>query len=505
MQYISTRGGNYGYTSAQAILQGIAPDGGLLVPERIPELTPDDILSLKDMDYCARAVRILSEFLDDYSREELEEYVGLAYGEEKFGEDPAPLVRLNKYNDYEYMLELWHGPTSAFKDMALQLLPHLLTAASRKTGDGRKVCILTATSGDTGKAALEGFRDVPGTAVAVFYPSEGVSETQRLQMVTQEGGNVTSIGVQGNFDDAQAGVKALFADQELGAQLDAAGVMLSSANSINWGRLAPQIVYYFSAYADMLKSGYIEPEEKINVVVPTGNFGNILSAWYAMQMGLPIHKLVCASNRNKVLSDFIRNGVYDRRREFYRTLSPSMDILVSSNLERLLFEMSGRDAGVVSGWMASLAASGSYSLEPGLLRRIQEHFVGGFSDDVGTLRTIREVYDRTDHLIDTHTAVGFNVYGRYQSRSGDQSKTLYVSTANPFKFTEAVSDALYGVGYRKGRSTRVLFEELSAECGLKVPEGLDGLENRPVLHGSMVAREGMKAAVLDFLGLENGA
>lgn len=501
MRYISTRGGDYSYTSAQAILQGIAPDGGLFVPDHFPEYTLDDILSLQGMKYVDRAVRILSDFLDDYTPSELEEYVSQAYDELRFGENPAPLVRFSKCNELEYVLELWHGPTAAFKDMALQLLPYLMTAASRKTGNNRKVCVLTATSGDTGKAALEGFRDVPGTCVAVFYPSEGVSETQRLQMVTQEGDNVAAIGVVGNFDDTQTGVKAIFTDEELVGRLDAAGVTLSSANSINWGRLAPQIVYYFSAYADMLSAAYIEPGEKINIVVPTGNFGNILSAWYAMKMGLPVHKLICASNRNKVLSDFVRNGVYDRKREFYKTLSPSMDILVSSNLERLLFEVSGRDAGAVAKWMASLAETGSYTLEPLQLRRIQDVLVGGFCDDQGTLRTIRELYDRTDHLVDTHTAVGFNVYGRYQSRSGDMTKTVFVSTASPFKFTESVAEALYGTGYRRGRSTKTLFEEVAVESGLAIPEGLVGLEARPVLHNEVIERDEMKEAVLKFLDI----
>lgn len=501
MRYISTRGGDFSCTASQAILQGIAPNGGLLVPDHLPQLSEEDILDLRDLDYQARAVRILSEFLDDYTSEEIRESVAEAYDELKFGENPAPLVRLNKYNAAEYMLELWHGPTAAFKDMALQLLPRLMTAASRKNGDGRRICVLTATSGDTGKAALEGFKDVEGTSVAVFYPCDGVSETQRLQMVTQEGGNVEVFGVRGNFDDTQTGVKRIFTDPEVAARLDAAGVALSSANSINWGRLVPQIVYYFSAYADMLKAEYIEPGEKVNFVVPTGNFGNILAAWYATDMGLPVHKLICASNRNKVLSDFIRNGVYDRRREFFKTLSPSMDILVSSNLERLLFEVSGRNAALVAGWMESLAGTGSYSVEPAHLRRIQEKLVGGFCDDPGTLRTIRELYDRTDHLVDTHTAVGFNVYGRYQARSGDPAKTVFVSTASPFKFTDAVADALYGSGYRKGRSSRTLFEEVSAESGLPVPEGLAGLYSRPVLHDTVIGREDMRDAVLRFLGL----
>lgn len=505
MRYISTRGHEGSFTASQAILRGIAPDGGLLVPDRIPQLDLEEITALCDLDYRGRAVRILSLFLDDYTQAELEEAVDLAYDEEKFGEHPAPLVRLNKYNPYEYMLELWHGPTSAFKDMALQLLPHLLTAAVRKNGTDRRICILTATSGDTGKAALEGFRDVPGTAVAVFYPEQGVSETQRLQMVTQEGSNVTVVGVRGNFDDTQTGVKEIFGDPALAARLDAAGVMLSSANSINWGRLVPQIVYHFSAYADMLKAEYIEPGEAINIVVPTGNFGNILSAWYAAKMGLPVHKLICASNRNKILSDFIRNGVYDRRREFYKTLSPSMDILVSSNLERLLFEVSDRDPVKVADWMASLRENGSYALDPVQLRRVQELLVGGFCDDAGTLRTIRELYDRTDHLVDPHTAVGFNVYGRYLQRSGDTAKTVFVATACPFKFTEAIADALYGPGFGKEKSSRELFSEIAEESGLEIPPGIAGLDQRPVLHDRVVNRDDMREAVLRFLDLTDDA
>lgn len=341
MKFISTRGYSEKFDSAQVIKMGIAPDGGLFVPESIPVITQDDINEMMLMTYPQLAAKVISMYLTDYTKQELQEYCDLAYSEEKFGEDPLPLVLLNKYNPREYILELWHGPTCAFKDVALQLLPYLMTAAVRKTGENRKVVILTATSGDTGKAALEGFKDVPGTEVIVFYPVDGVSDAQRLQMVTTEGDNVHVVAVDGCFDDAQTGVKSIFSDEDLNQELHNQGVMLSSANSINWGRLVPQIAYYVYSYVSLLKNEAIEPGEKVNFVVPTGNFGNILAAWFAKEMGIPVHKLICASNKNKVLSDFFRSGTYDRNRPFYKTNSPSMDILISSNLERLLFEVSG--------------------------------------------------------------------------------------------------------------------------------------------------------------------
>lgn len=499
MHYISTRGDETRFTSAQAIRQGIAPDGGLLVPEYLPEVSIEEITGLAGVDYVERAVRILSLFLTDYSSEELRQYAEEAYNEERFNTQVAPLVQLNKYNDREYMLELWHGPTAAFKDMALQLLPHLLTAAMEKTGEPCHVCILTATSGDTGKAALAGFCNVPGTSVIVFYPSKGVSEAQRLQMITQEGDNLAVIAVNGNFDDAQTGVKQIFADKELTAELRQKGIFLSSANSINWGRLAPQIVYYFSAYADLIQSGRIEAGEPVNFVVPTGNFGNILAGYYARRMGLPVNKLICASNSNRVLSDFIRDGVYKSRREFIRTVSPSMDILVSSNLERLLFELNGRDSDKITEWMNSLQETGSYSIDRQTLRQLQEAVVGGYADDAGTLKTIREIYDRTDHLVDTHTAVGFNVYGRYVGRSNDPSKTIFVSTASPFKFIHAVGDALYGNGYSKGRSEATLLHQLAEESGMEIPETLLDLNSKPVLHTRVIQKEEMRETVADLL------
>jgi len=502
MEYISTRGASPACSSAEAIRRGLAPDGGLYVPESIPVLDPDEIASLVRLPFPDRVVFILSRFLTDYAPGELHRMADEAYAEEKFVPSPAPLVPLNIYSDRMYFLELWHGPTAAFKDLALQILPHLMTAALRKSGTQKEVRILAATSGDTGKAALEGFRDVPGTSVVVFYPSKGVSDAQRLQMVTQEGANCRVVAVEGNFDDAQAGVKRIFSDADAAAELDRSGVFLSSANSINWGRLAPQIAYYFSAYADLLAATPkppLEPMqmgEKINLVVPTGNFGNILAAWYAMRMGLPVHKLICASNRNKVLADFLRTGTYDRRRELFRTNSPSMDILVSSNLERLLFELGGRDAGKVAAWMKDLGEKGSYAVDPATYRALSEVFVGGFADEQGTVKTIREVYDRFDHVVDTHTAVGFNVYERYAARTNDTTRTIFVSTASPFKFASTVCDALFGNGYSRGRSEAVLLDELSEESGMEIPAGLSGLADKPVLHEALIQADGMKEAAL---------
>lgn len=499
MKYISTRGGEAGFESSLAILQGIAPDGGLLVPDELPQVSESELRALSRRSYPERVADILARFLTDYRPDELLDYARQAYAEDRFDPSPAPVVGLNKYLNREFVLELWHGPTGAFKDMALQILPHLLTAAVRKTGSRDRVAILAATSGDTGKAALEGFRDIPGTDVVVFYPEKGVSDAQRRQMTTQEGANCHVVAVEGNFDDAQAGVKAIFQDPELSGELAAAGIRLSSANSINWGRLAPQVAYYFSAYCDLLAANVLEPGERINFVVPTGNFGNILAAWYALRMGLPIRRLICASNRNKVLSDFIRNGTYDRRREFFRTLSPSMDILVSSNLERLLFELAGRDPAAVRNWMADLRDKGQYTIDAQSLRRLQEVFVGGFADDQGTTKSIRELYDRLDHVFDPHTAVGFNVYERYAARSGDAARTVFVATASPYKFCPAVCDALYGNGFSRGRGEPALVEALARESGLPAPSWLQDMAGKPVLHDRKIDRNRMKDEVRRIL------
>ncbi|MCQ2502603.1 MAG: threonine synthase [Saccharofermentans sp.] len=499
MNYISTRGYEGKFSSSEAISRGIAPDGGLFVPESIPQLTQEDLEAMQTMEFYQLSAFVLSKFLTDFTEEELLDYTRQAYAEEKWGENPVPLVQLNEYNDREFMLELWHGPTCAFKDVALQLLPHLMTAAAKKTGLTKKICILTATSGDTGKAALEGFKDLPGTEIIVFYPTGGVSEAQKLQMVTTGGDNTHVIAVNGCFDDAQTGVKNIFGNKEFAELLDANGITLSSANSINWGRLAPQIAYYVYSYVELLRKGKIELTESFNIVVPTGNFGNILAAWFAKQMGIPVHRLICASNRNKVLCDFFSGGVYDRNREFYKTTSPSMDILISSNLERLLFEITGKDSEKVKEWMKELNTEGKYSVDKDTLKALQRLFVGGFADETGVSKTILEVYDRTDNVIDPHTAVGFNIYGRYHQRSGDESKTVFASTAAPFKFAPAVMDSLRGIGYSEALSTSELITELAEESGLMIPQSIAELPTLEVRHKDVIEKEQMQDKVREIL------
>ena len=499
MNYISTRGYDRKYSAAEAIITGIAPDGGLFVPETIPQISAGEIEEMKNMQFFQISARVLSKYLTDFTEAELLEFAQAAYDEEKCGENPIPLVQLNAYNDREYILELWHGPTCAFKDVALQMLPHLMTASVKKTGINKKICILTATSGDTGKAALEGFKDLPGTEIIVFYPTGGVSDAQKLQMVTTEGSNTHVIAVNGCFDDAQTGVKKIFGDEAFAAKLDANGIMLSSANSINWGRLAPQIAYYVYSYVELLRQEKIGKGEEINIVVPTGNFGNILAAWFAKQMGIPVRKLICASNRNKVLCDFFSTGTYDRNREFFKTTSPSMDILISSNLERLLYEVAGGNSAQVIEWMTGLNTEGKYSVDKDTLKSLQHSFVGGFADETGVAKTILDVYDRTDHVIDTHTAVGFNIYGRYHTRSNDETKTVFVSTASPFKFAPAVMDSSRGAGYSNGRSIETVIKELSDESGLEIPKSIAELGTKEIRHKDVIDKEQMEDKVAEIL------
>lgn len=499
MKFISTRGYDKKFSAQEAIVMGIAPDGGLFVPESIPTLSDSDIEDLCTKSFAEISAKVLSMYLEDFTEAELLDYTTQAYAEEKWGPTPLPLVQLNEYNDKEYILELWHGPTSAFKDVALQLLPHLLTASIKKTGENKKICILTATSGDTGKAALEGFKNLPGTEIIVFYPTGGVSEAQKLQMITTDGDNTHVIAVNGCFDDAQTGVKIIFGDEEFSKELDSHGIMLSSANSINWGRLAPQIAYYVYSYVDLLRREKIEKGEAINFVVPTGNFGNILAAWFAKQMGIPVKKLVCASNKNKVLCDFFSSGKYDRNREFFKTTSPSMDILISSNLERLLFEITDMNANQVKEWMSELNSTGVYTVDSKTLKKMQMLFVGGFADDLGVSKTILDVYDKTDNVVDTHTAVGFNIYNRYRQRSGDETKTVYVSTASPFKFSASVMDALKGEGYSAGKDIMEVMKDLSEESGLEIPAAIKELPNKPILHKDVINKEEMKSKVKDIL------
>lgn len=501
MQYESTRGGLKSVSSAEAIKRGIAPDGGLFVPEKNVEFSLDDINKMVNMSYNQRAVYILKAFLTDYSEEEISECVNSAYTAEKF--EDSRIAPIFKLNDNVHILELWHGPTCAFKDMALQILPHFLVKAVAKTGEKSEIVILVATSGDTGKAALEGFRDVEGTKIIVFFPNNGVSEVQKMQMVTQEGNNVYSIAVEGNFDDAQSGVKVIFTDPELVEKMNSSRYKFSSANSINWGRLVPQIVYYFSSYADMVKNGEINLGDKVNFVVPTGNFGNILAAYYALRMGLPVNKLICASNDNNVLTDFINTGVYDRNREFKKTISPSMDILISSNLERLLFELTDHNAWLINEWMKELKVDGMYTVEPQVKKKISNHFWGGFSSENETLKTIECIYKEYNYVVDTHTAVAIDVYDKYVISTGDMTKTVIVSTASPFKFNESVVSAIFGDKAVKGKNEFELLEVLSKECGLKIPQGLKGLDKKTVRHKTVCSKSNMKKEVEGILNLNN--
>ena len=494
MNYLSTRDNNLRMSAAQAIAKGLAPDGGLMTPQVMPRLAGNALERLKDMSYQQRAVYVLAGFLEGFSNSELTVYAKAAYGGEKFSHpDVAPVRRLD---DNTHCLELWHGPTCAFKDMALQMLPHLLSASLKKNDEKKTVCILVATSGDTGKAALEGFKDVSKTQILVFYPKDGVSDIQQLQMVTQEGDNVGVCAVVGNFDDAQTGVKKLFADEELAQQLSERGYFLSSANSINWGRVLPQIVYYISAYCDLRREGAIEPGQEINVCVPTGNFGNILAAYYAKMMGVPIKTLICASNENNVLTDFIRTGVYDRNRPFHNTLSPSMDILISSNLERLLYELSGRDDKQVASYMEQLAQEGRYEVSPAIKAKLQQVFAAGYCDDAQTKKTIEKMWKERHYLIDPHTAVAFDVLDQYRKETGDQTVTVVVSTASPFKFCSSVLDAL---GVQEHAPGTEILDQLAQLTGVEVPKPLAALKDKQVRFDGVTEKEHMVDRVMEQL------
>jgi len=497
MEYLSTRGSAFPIPAKKAILKGMAEDNGLYVPARFPALHPDPFFDLADGSYAARAVTILRAFLTDYSLSELSSACQLAYADNF----DSPLTAPVKFvGDDLAILELWHGPTLAFKDMALQLMPRLLSLALGSEQEKYEVVVLVATSGDTGKAALEGFADVAGVRILVFYPYEGVSEMQRLQMATQQGKNVGVCAVRGNFDDAQNGVKKIFSDGELNARLATSNFRLSSANSINWGRLAPQIVYYFTGYEEMVAAGKISRGQPIPICVPTGNFGNILAAYYAFQCGLPVSRLICASNLNKVLTDFIRTGIYDRRREFFKTDSPSMDILISSNLERLLFELAGRDWSQVRAWMEKLAGLGWYTLSPEALDQLQSLFFGGFADRQETLGAIREAFAKQGYLMDPHTAVGYSVWQRYRKETGDRSPILLTSTASPFKFNRAVLEALGRQAADKDEFS--LLEEVSFLSGQDVPSQLAELKRLPELHREVCEKQEMAQVLCRFLGVE---
>ncbi len=497
MYYKSTRDSNINVTSAQAIAQGISKDGGLFVPSEIPHISFDDIKALGDMSYPDRAAFIFSKYLTDFSEAEIRYCVDNAYTDKNF--DTKNICEIEKIFDGTYMLELWHGPTCAFKDMALQILPYLITTSSKKINLNKKVVILVATSGDTGKAALEGFKDVEGTQIMVFYPVDGVSKMQKKQMTTQEGENVAVCAIKGNFDDAQNGVKAIFTNSEVEKELSESGLMFSSANSINWGRLAPQIIYYVSSYAQLVKDRKINLGEKINIVVPTGNFGNILAAYYAKKMGIPVNKLICASNSNKVLTDFLNTGIYDRNRQFYTTISPSMDILISSNLERLLYHLSGENDSQIREWFTSLADSGKYEVTDKVKAVLKEEFYAGFCDDIQTKACIKKQFDSHSYLCDTHTAVAVKVYEDYREKTGDITKTVIASTASPYKFSSSVLEALGE--FDSSLDEFELVEKLYEVSNLEVPKSLAELKDKKVRFQDTIEKSDMKDFVLKSLGV----
>ncbi len=498
MNFISTRGIFKGKVSAaEAIKTGLASDGGLFMPEEIPAFKEGELKELMTKSYNERAAIILGKFLSDYTYDELYEDAEGAYASEKFGAHAAPV---RKIDDRINMLELWHGPTCAFKDMALQIMPRLFVRALKKTGESRTALILVATSGDTGKAALEGYRDVKGTKIQVFYPTDGVSKIQKLQMMTQEGGNVSVKAIRGNFDDAQSGVKRIFSDDEMRKALNGANTFLSSANSINWGRLVPQIVYYVSAYCDMVSSGEIKYGEKIDVCVPTGNFGNIFAAYIAKLMGLPIERFVCASNVNNVLTDFLKSGEYNKNRDFHATISPSMDILISSNLERLLYLVVGQEK--TAKYMTALAEDGSYKLEDEDFAKIRAHFSGYYSTEEETKATIKDFYENKNCLIDTHTAVAACAATKYMNTEKAERKILVVSTASPYKFARDVYAALMSDSkdFKNPTDTEAP-SVLSDLTGTEVPTPLASLAKKDIRHSEIIDRDGMDKAVADFVGV----
>ncbi len=496
MNYTSTRNNTLSVSSAYAIANGISSEGGLFVPTDIPKVSAEFIASLVPMTYIERARKVLSLYLTDFTEAEIDKDTLGAYSTGFTHEKIAPVVNLH---DNVNILELWHGPTCAFKDMALQLLPYLLTDSAEKMSDGKEIVILVATSGDTGKAALEGFKDVPGTKILVFYPSDGVSAMQKLQMTTQAGANVGVCAIRGNFDDAQTGVKTIFTDPAVKEALSKNNMAFSSANSINWGRLVPQIVYYFSAYADMIASGQIKNGEKINFTVPTGNFGNILAAYYAMEMGLPVNKLICASNANNVLTEFINTGRYNRVRQFHTTVSPSMDILVSSNLERLLFHLSEDNSDEINTLFTALSKDGEYTVNSSVLSKIQNVFAAGCCDDTETKKTIGETFSSCNYLADPHTSVAINVYNTYRQTTGDTTPTVIVSTASPYKFSPAV---LEGLGEKAASDDEFdMIAAVNSASGVTPPAKLTELRGAEPRFTDVCDKEEMQGVVFGMLGI----
>ena len=497
MFYKSTRNSKVNVTSAQAIAHGISSDGGLFVPSEIPSLSFDEITKLGKMEYSERAAFVFAKYLTDFTESEIKYCVENAYNDKKFS--TKNIAEIAHLFDGTYMLELWHGPTCAFKDMALQILPYLMTTSAKKINCDKKIVILVATSGDTGKAALEGFKDVPGTQILVFYPEDGVSAMQKKQMTTQDGKNVGVCAIKGNFDDAQSGVKAIFTNDEIKAKLDKNGFMFSSANSINWGRLAPQIIYYVSSYAQLVEDEEIKLGDKINIVVPTGNFGNILAAYYAKSMGIPVNKLICASNANNVLTDFINTGIYNKNRDFHTTISPSMDILISSNLERLLYHLCGEDDDKICEWFGKLATEGKYEVTDEVKKAISDTFYAGCCNDMETKAVIKEIFDKYSYTCDTHTAVAVKVYEDYKKNTGDNTKALIASTANPYKFNASVLDALGECDANLGEFEMV--DKLFEISNLEVPQSLLELKNKEIRFNKSIEKDNMKEFVLSTLGL----
>ena len=497
MEYISTRGNYKTVSSAEAISLGMVPAGGLFVPVEIPKFKLKEIMSQKNKNYQKLAAWIFKKFLTDFSEDEIEKAVEAAYSEQKFPEvEKTPLVKLNQNT---YILELWHGPTAAFKDMALQILPQLLAESAKKMKIENEIVILVATSGDTGKAALEGFKDVEGVKIIVFYPEAGVSRVQEDQMKTTAGENTEVVSLKGNFDDCQNAVKDVFADQDLKQRLEDNNYQFSSANSINWGRLLPQIVYYFKAYLKLLQDGEIEAGEKVNFTVPTGNFGNILAGYYAYRMGLPVNKFICASNDNKVLTDFLETGIYDINRDFKKTISPSMDILISSNLERFLFEMNGHDSSKINDWYQKLKTDKKFKIDDQTFTKIKEMFSGKFSSEDEARAAVQKTYKDYNYLIDPHTAVGIDSLFKYRSDSDDQTKAVVDSTANPYKFSRAVLESLKGE--KIDRDEYRIIEELEAMTATKIHRGLAGLENMEAKHQQSCEKDGVKEKIEELLKL----
>ena len=492
--YKSTRDAEKTVTASQAILKGLADDGGLFVPVSIPKL-PVSLGELKEMSYQETAYTVMKEFLTDFTEEELKSCIAKAYDSKFDTEEIAPLAKVED----AYYLELFHGATIAFKDMALSILPHLLTTSAKKNQVKNEIVILTATSGDTGKAALAGFADVEGTKIIVFYPKNGVSRVQELQMVTQKGDNTSVVAIHGNFDNAQSGVKAMFENKELEKELNEAGYQFSSANSINIGRLVPQVVYYVYAYAKLLQNEEIAEDEEINVVVPTGNFGNILAAYYAKNMGIPIAKLICASNENKVLYDFFQTGTYDRNREFVLTTSPSMDILISSNLERLIYKISGEDARKDTDLMTELKTKGSYAIT-GEMKANLADFAAGYATEDQVAKTIHDIYEDTGYVMDTHTAVAATVYKAYREDSKDDRKTVIASTASPYKFAGSVMSAI-DPKY-KGQDDFKLIEELQKVSGTELPNAIKEIMNAEIRHNTECDVDQMEQTVKNILGVK---